>query len=112
MSSRAGVVQAWEQFPFDLRAHGTGHQGTTFRAVVAAEVAATLRSLTLLDTVGERLVFRATVSNDGVVLAGDEEDLDDLADYIAPAANHESDRRRQKRLDEAFDALTDALNRS
>ena len=108
-----GVVSGWEQSPFDLRAHGTGDRGTaTVRAVVPAEVAATLRGLTLLDTVGERLVFRATVSNDGVILAGDEEDLYDLADYVAAEGNHESNRRRQKRLDEAFDALTHALSQS
>jgi hypothetical protein len=106
-----GVIGGWEQSPFDLRAPGTGDRGTV-RAVVPAKVAATLRGLTLLDTVGERLVFRATVSNDGVILAGDDEDLYDLADYVAAEGNHESNRRRQKRLDEAFDALTHALSQS
>lgn len=38
-----------------------------------------------------------------------EEDLDELVGYIAAEANHEKDRRRQKRLDTAFAVINDAL---
>lgn len=75
--------------------------------VVPAEVAATLRDLRLVDTAGERLVFRARLADDAdsAVLAAGEDDLEELLGYVAAEANHEQDRRRQKRLDQAFQAL-------
>jgi hypothetical protein len=104
-----GVISGWEESPFDLRAHGVLRAvGEARRAVVPAEVAATLRTLMLLDTDSERLVFRATVTDEGVVLAGDHDDFEELIGYVAAEANHEPDHRRQKRLDAAFAALNDA----
>jgi hypothetical protein len=79
---------------------------------VPPEVAAALRSLVLLDTDCERLVFRATVDDEGVILFGDDDDFEELIGYVAAEANHEADRRRQKRLDAAFTMLNDALNES
>ncbi len=80
--------------------------------VVSDEVAATLRDLVLVDTDGERLVFSARTTSRGLVLAADDDDLDELAGFVAAEANHESDRRRQKRLDNAFAALNDAIGPS
>lgn len=56
-------------------------------------------------------MFRARAADDVVVLSGDEDDLDELTGYVAAEANHEENRRRRKRLDAAFEALTDALRR-
>jgi len=58
------------------------------------------------------VIFRATPSPDGVVLAGTEDDLEELIEYVAAEANHEHDRRRQRRLDEAFDLLQDVLDQA
>jgi hypothetical protein len=60
----------------------------------------------------ERFVFRATPSEEGVVLAGDQDDLEDLVDHVAAEANHEGNRRRQKRLDEAFALLNGAFRKA
>ena len=38
----------------------------------------------------------------------DEEELDELIGFVAAEANHETNRRRQQRLDAAFNALNDA----
>lgn len=75
-------------------------------------MAATLRGLLLVDTAGERLVFRARTTEEGIVLVGDEDDLDGLAGFVAAEANYEEDRRRQKRLDQAFRVLNSALNQA
>lgn len=108
-----GVISGWERTPYDLRAaSSTGDQAAAVRAVVPAEVAATLRTLALIDSAGERLIFRATASVDGIVLLGTEDDLEELIEYIAAEANHEDDRRRQRRLDDASDILQEALNQS
>ena len=84
----------------------------SLRMVVPAEVAATLRGLRLVDTAGERLVFRARLAGDtdGAVLAAGEDDLEELLGYVAAEANHEKDRRHQKRLDQAFRALNDVVD--
>ena len=106
-----GVISGWEGSPFDLRAHGVLRALGEVRAVVVpADVAAALRSLVLLDTDSERLVFRATVTDEGVALVGDDDDFEELIGYVAAEANHEQDARRQKRLDAAFDVLNDALS--
>ena len=77
--------------------------------LVSPEVAATLRGLLLLDTESERVVFRARATGDGIVLWLTADDLDGPLGFVAAEANHEEDRRRQKRLDAAFAVLDDAL---
>jgi len=109
-----GVIRGWEHSPFDLRAHTTdsANPGDDVQVIIDAEVAATLRGLTLVDTAGERLVFRARNSEHGdIILTGNEDDLDELIGYVAAEANHKQDRRRRKRLDAAFEALNHAVDR-
>jgi len=80
---------------------------------VSAEVAAALRDLRLVDTAGERLVFRAHLADDadGAVLATEEDDLEELVGFVAAEANHEKGRRRQRRLDQAFQALQEVVDK-
>ncbi|MGH9112494.1 MAG: hypothetical protein ACRDZN_09410 [Acidimicrobiales bacterium] len=63
----------------------------------------------ILDPDAERFVFRARATPPGAELVGSVEDLDELIGFVAAEANHEDDRRRQRRLDEAFAVLNDAL---
>ncbi len=108
-----GVISGWERSPFDLRPRSIDPRPTeTVRVMIPAEVAATLRGLMLLDTASERLVFRARVADEGVVLSGDEDHFDELIDYVAAEANHEQTRRRHKQLDAVFEVLNDVLTRS
>jgi hypothetical protein len=105
-----GVIRGWEGSIFDLRPQRPELVSMpSVRVMIPAEVAATLRGLLLVDTAGERLVFRARLADDGqgVVLAAGDEDLEELLGYVAAEANHEKDRRRQKRLDQAFQALNE-----
>jgi hypothetical protein len=71
-------------------------------------VAAALRELRLLDTDCERLVFGIRAHDDGAILAATDDDLDELIGFVLAEANHELNRRRQQRLDAAFDALNTA----
>jgi hypothetical protein len=110
-----GVIRGWERSIFDLRPRRPELASMTpVRAVIPAEVAATLRDLRLVDTAGERLVFRARLADDGAsaVLAVGDDELEELLGYVAAEANHEEDRRRQKRLDQAFQALNDFVDQS
>lgn len=89
-----GVISAWEHSPFDLRGYTTdfARPGDDVELVIDDQVAATLRSLTLIDSTGERLVFRARPSEHGIVLRGNEDDVDELIGYVAAEANREPDR--------------------
>ena len=108
-----GVISGWEGSPFDLRSRSADQgPGDDMHIVITAEVAATLRSLMVVDTAGERAVFRARVLDEGIVLAGNDDDLDELIGYVAFEANHEAERGRQKRLDAAFEVLNDALHQA
>jgi hypothetical protein len=71
-------------------------------------VAASLRDLRLLDTDSERVVFAMRADGERIVLTATDDELDQLIGLVAAGANHETNRRRQKHLDAAFDALSDA----
>lgn len=103
-----GVISNWADSPFDLRWRRLALAGPVNEIVISAEVAAALRELRLLDADCERLVFRIRAGDDGAVLPATNEDLDQLIGFVAAEANHEPNRRRQQRLDTAFDALSSA----
>jgi hypothetical protein len=105
-----GVISNWEDSPFDLRRRRLTLVGHDKAIVIPDPVAAALRELRLLDTDGERLVFRIRAHHDGAVLAATDDDLDVLIEALAAEANHEPDRRRRQRLDAAYDALNTATH--
>jgi hypothetical protein len=104
----AGVISNWGDSPFDLRRRGLTLAEAVNEIVIPNEVAAALRDLHLLDADCERLVFRIRAHHDGAVLAATDDDLEELIGFVAAEANHEPNRRRQQRLEAAFDALDTA----
>jgi len=54
-------------------------------------------------------VDRKAATSEGIFLAADEHDLDELIGCVAAEANHEHDPRRRKRLDHAFEVLSEVL---
>jgi hypothetical protein len=103
-----GAVSNWEDSPFDLRRRRPALAGAASEIIISDQVAAALRELRLLDTDCERLVFRICAQHDGAILAATGDDLDELIGFVAAEANHEPNRRRQQRLDAAFNALSTA----
>jgi hypothetical protein len=106
--SDEGVISNWEDSPFDLRRRRLTLAGAVHQIAIPNEAAAALRELRLLDTDCERLVFGIRASNDHAILAATDDDLEQLIGSVAAEANHEPNRRRQQRLDAAFDALNTA----
>jgi hypothetical protein len=100
------MISNWEDSAFDLRRRQLTLTAATSQVAISNEVAATLRGLELLDTDCERLVFRIHARNDHAILAVTDDDLDELAGFVAADANNEPSRRRRQRLDAAFDALS------
>ena len=102
------MISNWEDSPFNLRRRGLTLAESVNEIVIPYEVAAALRDLHLLDADCERLVFRIRAHHDGAVLAATDDNLEELIGFVAAEANHEPNRRRQQRLDAAFDALDTA----
>ncbi len=104
-----GVISGWEGSYFDLRERtppGATTRGIQRRLEATSEVVSVLREIEILDLACERAVFAARVESGRIFLKLNDEELDELAEYLAAEANHEPNRRRQKRLDAAFTLLT------
>ena len=108
MCDDAGLISNWEDSPFDLRRRTITVAEAPHEIIVSHEVAAALRDLQLIDPDGERLVFGIRADGNRAVLASTDDDLEELIGALAAEANHQSNRRRQQRLDAAFDALNAA----
>ena len=105
---RQGIISNWEDSLFDLRRRRLALAGPVHQIVIGAEVAVALRELRFLDPDCERMMFAIRAHNDGAILAATDDDLDELIGFVAAEANHEPNRRRQRRLDAAFGALNAA----
>jgi hypothetical protein len=103
-----GVISNWADTPFDLRRRRLSVAGAVEEVIVSDKTAAALRELVLLDPDRERLVFGMRTHPDGAALLTSADDLEELIGFVAAEANHEPNRRRQHRLDAAFNALTQA----
>lgn len=103
-----GMISNWEDSAFDLRRRRPILAAAAREIVLPDEVAAALRELQLLDTDCERLIFRIRTRSDHAILAATDDDLDELTGFVAAEANNAPSRRRQQRLDAAFDALSAA----
>jgi hypothetical protein len=105
-----GVISGWEDSLFDLRApRSCPDDEPKLETLLTDNVAATLRDLRFLDADGERRLFRMRSATEGIVLVASVDQLDELVGMVAAEANHEINRGRRKRLDEAFAVLNDAL---
>ncbi|MBV8997116.1 MAG: hypothetical protein JO287_26255 [Pseudonocardiales bacterium] len=103
-----GVVSNWQDSPYDLRRRQLALARPVNVVVISEEVAAALRELQLLDLDCERLVFGMRSEDARIIMPATDDDLDELIGFVAAEANHETNRRRQQRLDSALDALTGA----
>lgn len=100
-----GLISEWEGSPYDLRQPGLRPAQEHIQVVLEPEMITSLQAIATIDVDAARLVFRARSTAKGVVLAGSVESLEELAEHVAAEVNHEANRRRQRRLGAALDAL-------
>jgi hypothetical protein len=105
-----GAISNWAGSPYDLRRQRLALAEALHEIVVDAEIAATLRTLSFLENDCQRAVFAIRASDTSLQLAVTDTDLEELIGAVAAEANHEPNRRRQQRLDAAFDALNTAAD--
>ena len=103
-----GVISNWADSPYDLRRRGLSLADALEEVIVSDKTAAVLRDLMLLDPNCERLVYGMRAHPNGAALLTNADELEELIGFVAAEANHETNRRRQDRLDAAFNVLTDA----
>jgi hypothetical protein len=103
-----GIISNWAESAYDLRRRGLSVVGTVHAIVIDNATAATLRELPFLDPACDRTVFAMRAHRDGAALTATDDDLEELIGSVAAEANHEPNRRRQRRLDAAFTELTEA----
>jgi hypothetical protein len=103
-----GVISNWADSPYDVRRRQLKIVEDVKEVIISDETAAALRDLTFLDHDCERMVFGMRAHPEGAVLLAGEDGLEELIGSVAAEANHEPNRRRQRRLDAAFDALSHA----
>ena len=107
-----GLITNWADSPYDLRPRRLTLTDPVNQIIINHEVAAVLRELRLVDADCERLVFRIRAHHDGAVLPTTDDDLEELIGFVAAEANHESNQRRQRRLDTAFSTLSNQAHAS
>ena len=100
-----GVISNWADSPYDLRRRTLTLACPLTEIAITDAVVSALRDLRFLDTDSERVVFAMHADGDRTVLTATDDELDQLIGLVAAEANHETNRRRQQRLDAAFDTL-------
>lgn len=106
----AGTISNWAGSIYDLRRQQLAAAQPRRDIVIDADSAAILRTLTFLDNDCQRAVFAISNHNNTLHLALTDTELDELIDTLAAESNHEPNRRRQRQLDTAYDALTAATD--
>jgi hypothetical protein len=106
-----GLIEGWEGSPFDLSGTRTegGAVGRCYDIVITREDASVLRKCEFLDIECDRIVFGGRVQFGDVIVTGTHDGFEMLAEWVAAEANHEPNRRREKRLDTAYLNLTEGL---
>lgn len=105
----SGLIHNWEDSPYDLRPARRLDEPGLITLELTDDEHAELRRLQVLDLDSERVVWSAYRDGDRLLLAGTDEDLDNLVGFVAFEANHLGDRRRQRRLDQVIGKLEGAL---
>lgn len=104
-----GHISGWQDTPYDLRGGPVLADGPAQDIVVSDDVVARCRETLLLDADCERVAYRACAVDGQIVLTARQEQLDELLGYLAAEANHETNPRRRKRVNAAYDQLSDTV---
>lgn len=101
--SDAGLIHGWAGSPCDLSRDVGPTEGRAVRAVVPDSAYQIALTEFILDPDSDRLLYSTRMVRDGVEIAGNEYDMENLMEFMAAAANHSSSWRRQRELDTVSD---------
>jgi hypothetical protein len=107
-----GVIRGWEGSPTDVsQLDNSAAEGDMITLLISRDMSDLLRDMLLMDDACELLVARAEGSSAGVLLVGSASAFEELTEYVLSEANAETNRARERRLDEVCDSLEAALAR-
>ena len=95
-----GIIIHWTGTPWDLTPRKRlphGHKGSPEILLTGIEHRA-LQRMEILDDVSREIVNRGRTTTDGIVLKASEEELEDLAGFVAAEVNHEKRNSRRAML--------------
>jgi hypothetical protein len=107
-----GTISNWAGSIHDLRRRQLTAAQSLHDIIIDDDSAAILRTLSFLDNDCQRAVFAIRARNNKLHLALTDTELDEVIGAFAAESNHEPNRRRQRQLDTAYDALTAATDQT
>ena len=104
-----GIVYDWKGSHHDLSKFREQWKQPSFEVILTEQEYDELRKCLVMDPEGDRIIYGATYTSEGIVLRASGEYLDDFAGYLAFDVNHEENRRRQRGLDRVLDRVEAVL---
>lgn len=107
-----GVIKNWKGIPWTLVHTRTDDSvgGNECREIFLTEKEyALLTEISILAPGAAKIVHDAVVKDNGHVIMGTIEDIDDLMGYIAFEVNHEQKSRRKIALNKVFEKFSDSI---
>ncbi len=107
----SGIISNWRGAAADYSRFKTlsGDDSGPASVVIDEEDYETLLEVVIVELQVERIVHGARHVEEGVLIEGTFDELDELTSYVAGEANHATSRAKQKRLDRLFEILSDSL---
>ena len=104
-----GIVYNWKGGPHDLSEFREQENQPSFEVVLTEQEYDEVKKCLVMDPEGDRIIYGATYTSEGIVLRASGEDLDDFAGYLAFEVNHEENGRRQRVLGRVLDRVEAVL---
>jgi hypothetical protein len=104
-----GVISHWQGSPYDLSEVRDLPNQPGFEIMLTEEEYDELRKCLVMSPEGDKLIYGATYTEEGIVLRTTRKDLEDFAGYLEFNINHEEDRKRQQILHQVLDRVEAVL---
>jgi len=109
MCQDQGVIHNWKGSPHDLSKFREQRNQPALEITLTDEEYDELKRCLVMDPEGDRIIYGAIYTSEGIVLRASGEDLDNFAGYLAFEVNHEENRKRQRILERVLDRVEAAL---
>ena len=105
-----GRIHGWENSPADVTAFDDSYaEGEAVSVLVSRDLYDLVHGVLMMDHASQLLVVRAEGRSDGIVLTGTSDAFAELAEYVSAESNAETNRKRQRQLDEVCSMFESVL---
>ncbi len=112
-----GKISGWRGCPFDQCEfpevpYDDGEPNPLVEVAITREEMKAILDRSCYDPDSERIIYRARPDRQKIMLRGLYGDMDNFVGFLASDANHETDKKRAKLLDSAFEKIESATSRA